>query len=109
MGLSGAQLLVGAIYFLFFATPDEGGVVSAFDWFVAIWALVAALGLLATSLAPFPARSTRLQAAWWVMGVHLLWALVKLLAYDEMPVSAIVVLVDLVILILLWRAGRARD
>ncbi|MCA1781702.1 MAG: hypothetical protein ABR616_18145 [Dermatophilaceae bacterium] len=96
------------MYFTFFATPDQGGVVSAFDWFVAIWALLAALGLLATSLAPFPARSRRLQAAWWVMGVHLAWALMKLLTYDEMPVSAIVVPIDLVILTLLWRAGRAR-
>lgn len=106
MGLLGAQLLPGAIYFTFFAAPEDGGVVTAFDWFVAIWAMTVAVALMATALLPFPSRSRRLQVAWWVVGAHLVWALVKLVAYDEMPVSAIVVLVDVAILGLLWLAGR---
>lgn len=108
MGLIGAQLLPGAVYFTFFAAPEDGGVVTAFDWFVAIWAMAAAAALLATALLPFPSRARRLHVAWWVMGTHLVWALVKLLAYDEMPVSAIVVLVDVVILALLWLAGKGQ-
>lgn len=106
MALVGAQLIPGAVYFTFFAAPEDGGVVTAFDWFVAIWAMAAAVALLATALLPFPSRTRRLHVAWWVMGTHLVWALVKLVAYDEMPVSAIVLLIDLVILAILWLAGK---
>lgn len=108
MALIGAQLLPAVVYFTFFAAPEDGGVVTAFDWFVAIWAMAAGVALLATALLPFPSRARRLHVAWWVMGTHLVWALVKLVAYDEMPVSAIVVLVDVVILALLWLAGKGQ-
>lgn len=107
MGLSGAQLLAGAVFFTFFAPAAEGGVVTAFDWFVAIWAMAAAVALLVTALAPFPSPERRLQVAWWVVGAHAVWGLVKLVAYDEMPVSAVVVAVDVAMLGLLWLAARA--
>lgn len=107
LGLLGAQLLPAALYFTFFAAAQDGGVVTAFDWFVAVWAIAVAVALLATALLPFPSRARRLQVAWWVMGAHFVWGLVKLLAYDEMPVSAIVVLVDVAIFGLLWLAGWA--
>ena len=106
MGVFGAQLLAGAVYFTFFASPAEGGVVSAFDWFVAVWAIVAAAGLLVTAMVPFSSAPRRIEAAWWVLGVHALWGVVKVAAYDEMPVSGIVLGVDVVIGLLLWRAAR---
>jgi hypothetical protein len=109
LGLLGAQLLPAAVYFTYFAAPEDGGVVTAFDWFVAVWAIAVAVALLATALLPFPSRARRLQVAWWVMGAHFVWALVKLVAYDEMPVSAIMVIVDVVIFGLLWLSGRARS
>lgn len=108
LGLLGAQLLPAAVFFTFFAAPEDGGVVTAFDWFVAIWAMAVAVALLATALLPFPSRVRRLQVAWWVMGAHFVWGLVKLVAYDEMPVSAVMVLIDVVVFGLLWLAGRGR-
>lgn len=108
LGLLGAQLLPAALYFTFFAAAEDGGVVTAFDWFVAVWAITVAVSLLATALLPFRTPAQRLQVAWWVMGAHFVWGLVKLIAYDEMPVSAIVVLVDVMIFGLLRLAGRAR-
>ena len=109
VGLLGAQLLPAAIYFTFFAAAEDGGVVSAFDWFVAVWAIAVGLALVATAVLPFPSRARRLQVAWWVMGAHFLWGLVKLVAYDEMPVSGVRVLVDVVICGLLWLAGQRRS
>ena len=82
VGLLGAQLLPAASYFTFFAAAEDGGVVSAFDWFVANWAIAVGLALVATAVLPFPSRARRLQVAWWVMGAHFLWGLVKLVAYD---------------------------
>ena len=107
-GLLGAQLLPAAVYFTFFAAAEDGGVVTGFDWFVAIWAIGVAVALLATALLAVPSRTRRLQVAWWVMGAHFVWALVKLMAYDEMPVSAVMVLVDVVIFGLIWLAGPRR-
>ena len=108
MPLSGAQLLDGSVWFTFFAPATEGGVVTGFDWFVGLWAMGAAVALLLVALAPVRPPARRLQWAWWVMGVHLVWALVKLVGYDELPVSAVVVAVDAGILALLWLAGRGR-
>ena len=50
LGLSGVAGVYGSVYFSFFATPAQGGVVTAFDWFLAAWALLAALGSVAVAV-----------------------------------------------------------
>ncbi len=108
IGLSGVNLLIGATYFTFFATVEDGGVVSAFDWFVAVWALGLALTFLAVAVSRFASPRRWVEVARWVMGAHVLWGFVKLVAYEESPVSEIFLTVDAVILLLLWMATRSQ-
>lgn len=76
---------------------------------MAIWALAVAVALLAVAIAPFGTPGSRLDAARWVVGAHVLWGLTKLVTYDELPASVISLSADAVLLALLWRAaGRER-
>ena len=107
MGVTGAQLLAGAGYFTFLAPPEEGGVVTGFDWFVAIWAMASALALLGAAVLRAAGRVPWLELAWWALLAHALWATVKLLAYDEPPAITVVALTsDLVAAAALWAGSR---
>lgn len=105
MLLVGASLLAGAVYFTFFAAPEDGGVASAFDGFVAVWALTVAVGLLVVAALPRGAVPSWAALATGVVLAHLVWGLIKLVAYDELPQSLTSLAVDAVILAVLW-AGR---
>nr|WP_294692617.1 hypothetical protein [uncultured Friedmanniella sp.] len=80
LGITG---LAGAIYFTFFASPAEGGVVTAFDWFVAIWKIVVCIGFMTVALAPRISQTRRLSAATWLLLSDVVFSLVKLFGYQE--------------------------
>lgn len=107
MFLVGASLLAGAMYFTFFASRQDGGVSSGFDWFVAVWALTVATGLLATAVLRGVGNVTWPSLATAVVSAHLVWGLAKLVAYDELVQSLTSIAVDAVILAVVW-VGRRR-
>ena len=106
MGVVGAQLLAGAVYFTFLAAPEDGGVANGFDWFVAVWALAVAPALVVVAVLRRSGGLPWGDVARWVVLVHAVWALVKLVSYDELVVSLVALFVDAVILGLLWWGAR---
>ncbi len=79
----GVAGLAGATYFTFFAQPAEGGVVTAFDWFVAVWKIVVSLGFVVVAVAPRIPRGRRLSVATWLLLADAVFSLVKLFGYQE--------------------------
>lgn len=80
LGLTG---IAGATYFTFFASPEQGGVVTAFDWFVAVWKIVVCVGYLVVALAPGWPAGRRVTVALWLVGADVVFGLVKLFGYGE--------------------------
>lgn len=100
---------VGAtVYFSFYASPEDGGVVNAVDWLVAAWALGIFVGYLymAVKLGDRTRRSVRIAQGFVL--AHVVFGLVKLIGYGE--TSAVVFFAqDAVLLTLLALAGRRAD
>lgn len=106
LGLLGASLLAGAVYFTFFAPPEDGGVTTAVDWAVAVWAMATAVGLLVVAVLLGDRTRRTLGLARALLVSHLVFGLVKVVFYAE-PESVTFIVVDLVLLALL--AIRRRD
>ncbi len=105
MGLLG---LAGAIFFAFFATPEEGGVVGGFDWFIAGWKIVVSLGYVAVGVAPRLHPARRIQLATWLVLADIAFGLVKYFGYDERePINLAFFVVNAALLALLHLARRA--
>jgi hypothetical protein len=83
LGLMGVLGLAGATYFSFFASPEEGGVVTAFDWFIASWKLAVSLGFVVVAVAPRMNRTLRVQLMTWLVLADIVFGLVKYFGYDE--------------------------
>lgn len=83
LGVMGVLGLAGATYFTFFASPEQGGVVSGLDWFIAAWKLVVSLGFVAVAFAPRMHRGLRVQLATWLVLADIVFGVVKYVGYDE--------------------------
>lgn len=97
LGVMGVAGLAGAAYFTFFASPEEGGVVTGFDWFVAGWKIVVSLGFVAVAVVPSMHRALRVQLATWLLLADVVFALLKIFGYDELE-SVVFLAVDVVLL-----------
>ncbi len=107
LGLSGVAGVYGSVYFSFFATPAQGGVVTAFDWFLAAWAFLGAVGSVAVAVLLGRGRSLYVQAAVWLVLAHVVFGAIKLFGYQESEALGFFA-VDAVILLLLWLGTRPR-
>jgi FtsH-binding integral membrane protein len=97
--------LAGATYFTFFAPPAEGGVVTPFDWFVAIWKMVVSLGMVIVALAPRMPQRRRLGVATWLLLADVVFGLVKLFGYQERE-SLVFFAINAVVLAVIYAARR---
>jgi hypothetical protein len=100
LGLLGTVLLASAVYFTFFAPPEEGGVTTPVDWAVAVWAMVTAVGFLVVAVLLGNGTRRTLVIARALLVSHLVFGLVKVVFYAE-PESATFIAVDLLLLALL--------
>jgi len=107
LGLSGVAGVYGSIYFSFFATPAQGGVVTAFDWFIAAWAFLTALGSVVVAVLLGRGSSLYVHAAVWLVLAHIVFGAIKLFGYQESEALGFFA-VDAVILLLLWLGSRSR-
>jgi hypothetical protein len=100
LGLLGAVVLAGAVYFGFFAAPHDGGISTTVDWIVGIWAMVTAVGFLIVAVRLGDGSRRTLAIARGLLVSHVVFSLVKVFAYDEME-AATFLAVDLLVLGLL--------
>lgn len=109
LALLGAFGVGATVYFTFYASPEDGGVVRAVDWLVAAWALGIFLGYLymAVKLGDRTRRSV-LMAQGFVLA-HVVFGLVKLIGYGETSAAVVFFAQDAVLLALLALAGRRTD
>ena len=105
LALFGAFGVGATIYFTFYASPEEGGVVHAVDWLVAAWSMIVSLGYLyvAVKLGDRTRRTVRLAQGFVI--AHVVFGLVKLIGYGETE-SVFFFAQDAVLLALLAVAGR---
>lgn len=106
MALVGVVGLVGTVYFSLIASPAEGGVDGAADWFVAAWSLSLAVGYLVAAVRLGDGARTSRRLALGLVLVHIVFNVVKLVGYDETEVVTFMA-ADLVILGLFLVSGRA--
>jgi len=104
-GLFGLFGLAAVAFFSLVADPADGGVSSAFDWFVAGWKAAVCLAFLVVSLAPGLGRSTRLGIARWAIAADLVFGVIKIVHYREMSAPAFAA-IDAALLALVLLAGR---
>lgn len=104
LGAVGLVIVVSSVYFTFFASTEEGGVVTAFDWFIAVWALLAGAGFVGVAVL-IPRSDTYVKAAYWLLLAHLLFGAIKLSGYQEKE-SLVFFAVDFAILGVLWLGRR---
>ncbi len=97
LGVMGVVGIAAATYFTFFASPEEGGVVTGFDWFVAAWKIVVSVGFVAVAVAPRMHRVLRVQLATWLLLADVVFGLVKIFGYNERE-SVVFLLVSAVLL-----------
>jgi hypothetical protein len=105
--LAGLVTLAGAVFFTFFATPEEGGVSTGADWAVAVWSLLLSIGYIAAGVLLRAGRDKVLWFAVALVLLHLVFGLVKLIGYQEyesLPFFAI----DIAILVSLLLSRRSR-
>ena len=107
LGLLGAVLLASAVYFTFFAPPEDGGVTTLVDWAVAVWAMATAVGFLVVAVGLGIGTRRRLRIARALLVSHLVFGLVKVVFYAERE-SATFVVLDLLLLALLAIRRRGR-
>lgn len=107
LGLSGVAGVYGSVYFSFFASPADGGVVTAFDWFLAAWALLGSLGSVVVAVLLGRGSTIYVQVAVWLVLAHVLFGAIKLFGYQESEALAFFA-VDATILLLLWLGSRPR-
>ena len=105
LGLLGASIVAGSIYFGFFASAEEGGVSGAVDWVVAAWALAMGLGMIAVAFRLGAPGTMRI--AYGLVLAHVAFGLVKLIGYGETESLGIFV-VDFLVLAVLALASRSR-
>lgn len=105
LGVLGLAGLAGAIYFTFFASPEDGGVTTGFDWFVAVWKIAVSVGFVAVAVAPRVSRALRVKLATWLLLADVVFGLVKVFGYDERE-SLVFLVVDAVLLALLQVVRR---
>jgi hypothetical protein len=101
LALLGAIVTFGAIYFSAFVPEDVAEPANSLgDWLVGAWALATGVGALycAARLAGPDARVRR--AARWLMATHVVFGLVKVVAYSEAEAVPFIV-IDLVLIALL--------
>lgn len=105
LALFGALGVGATVYFSFYASPEEGGVVNAVDWLVADWSLATSLGYLyaAVKLGDRTRRTVRLAQGFVL--AHVAFGLVKLIGYGETE-SVFFFAQDALLLALLALAGR---
>ena len=110
LALVGTMTLLGATYFSFFASAEQGGEPSGLiEWSIAAWALVLAVGyLFAAARLGTPSREV-LGIAIGVVVLHIAFNLVKLIGYRESE-ALVFLVVDLVLfgLLLSLNAPRRR-
>ncbi len=109
LGVMGVLGLAGATYFTFFASPQEGGVVSAFDWFIAAWKIVVSLGFVVVAVAPRMSRALRVQLATWLVLADIVFGLVKYLGYDEREAINIILFAINAVLLALFHLVRRQE
>ena len=97
LGLMGAVVVYGSVYFTVVAPPEE---VRGVDWLVGAWALATGVAavVLATRLARGDARVRRLATV--LLASHVVFGVVKVVGYDEAE-AATFIAVDLLLLALL--------
>lgn len=81
--LAGGVGLAGATYFTFFASVEEGGVATGFDWFVAVWKLLVSLGMIVVAVHPTLPRGRRVDLAIGLVLADLVFGAIKIIGYDE--------------------------
>lgn len=105
LALFGAFGVGATIYFTFYASPEEGGVVSAVDWLVAAWSMLISLGYLYVAVKLGDRTNRTVYLAQGLVLAHVVFGLVKLIGYGETE-SIFFFAQDAVLLALLVVAGR---
>ncbi len=108
LGVMGVAGFAGATYFAFFASPEDGGVVTGFDWFIAAWKLAVSLGFVAVAVAPKMNRAMRVQLGTWLVLADIVFGLVKFFGYDEREVINLVLFAINACLLGLFQLVRRR-
>ena len=106
LAVYGLVTLAATAYFTFFAAPEDGGVSTVGDGFVALWSAVIGIALLvaAVRLGDLGNR-TPLRLAQGAVVAHLVFGLVKYFGYGEREAVGFFVF-DLALLGLLLLLGR---
>ncbi|MDQ3092708.1 MAG: hypothetical protein M3R46_13840 [Actinomycetota bacterium] len=105
LGLLGAMIVFGSIYFSFFASAQDGGNTAPVDWVVAAWALAMGLGMVAVAVRLGAPGTMRIAVG--LVLAHVAFGLVKLVGYGETE-SVGIFAFDLVLLAVLAAANRPR-
>jgi hypothetical protein len=105
LALFGAFGVGATVYFSFYASPEEGGVVNAVDWLVAAWSLATSLGYLYVAVKLGDRTRRTVHLAQGLVLAHVAFGLVKLFGYGETE-SVFFFAQDALLLALLFLAGR---
>lgn len=104
--LLGLATTGGATYFTFFATPEQGGVSTGFDWFIGAWALAMGVGfVLAAVRLRAPVSPAVLRPTLALIAAHIVFSIVKIVGFSESEAVTFLV-VDVVALALLATSHR---
>ena len=107
LGLFGVLKLAGTVYFVFFASAEEGGDPSGLvDWLVAGWSAVLAVSFLVASVRLGAGASRVVRVTMGLLLVDIVFSVVKFFAYDE-PEAIAFIAVDLLLLALLTLVRRS--
>jgi hypothetical protein len=101
LGLMGAVVTFGSIYFSAIAPPIE---VDALGWAVGGWALAMAVAMLVCAVR-LPTGDRARRFAIRLLALHLLFGAVKIVGYDETE-AALFMAFDTGLIVLLARLGR---
>ena len=101
LGLMGAVVTFGSIYFSAIAPPIE---VDALGWVVGAWALAMAVAMLVSAFR-LPAGDRVRRFAIRLLALHLVFGVVKIAGYDE-PEAGLFMAFDAGLIVLLARLGR---
>lgn len=104
--LMGLATTGGAAYFMFFASPEQGGVSAPVDWAFGAWAVAMGVGFVLSAARLRPPVSV--GALWLTVSLlvaHVVFSLVKIIGYSESEAVTFLV-VDVVVLGLLAASWR---
>lgn len=106
LALVGTVTAIGATYFTFFASVEEGRVSGAIDWLLAVVAFALAAGYVIAAVRLGHPTQNAVRFAFAVVGLHVVFNVVKLVGYEEM--EAVTFFVADVLILVALTGGRRR-